>query len=90
MIKVQGFGRRRTGMRHEECVRHHREVHSKLGLAQGEHMEKYVLYYVQRAFSSDGAPLHDLPWDMSALEWYREEERWTDFLRWLEEEPDGR
>ena len=89
MTKVQGFARRRDGMSHEDCVRHHKDVHSRLGLAQAEHMSKYVLYYFEEAFGPDGSRLADMPYDMSALEWYSNDERWVNFQDWLESEPDG-
>ena len=89
MTKVQGFARRRDGMSHEDCVRHHKDVHSRLGLAQAEHMAKYVLYYFEEAFGPDGSRLADMPYDMSALEWYSNDERWVNLQDWLESEPDG-
>jgi EthD domain len=89
MIKVQALGRRRPGMRHADCIEHHRTIHSKLGLAQAEHMGAYVLYYFREALGSDGAALSDFRWDMSALEWFREPEYWNNFQKWLESAPDG-
>ena len=89
MIKVQGFGRRNSETSHAECIAHHRNIHSKLGLGQADHMGKYVLYYFREAFGFDGTPIEDFPWDMSALEWFRDDAYWTNFQDWLENAPDG-
>jgi hypothetical protein len=89
MIKIQGLGRRRHGLSHAECIEHHRNIHSKLGLGQSDHMGKYVLYYFREAFNAKGAPLAEFPWDMSAVEWFREKQYWDNFQEWLEAAPDG-
>jgi EthD domain len=89
MVKVQGLGRRHPGISHADCIEHHRNTHSQLGLGQAEHMAGYVLYYFREAFGSDGTALPDFPWDMSALEWFREDSYWDNFQKWLESAPDG-
>lgn len=89
MIKVQGLGRRRAGMSHHDAIEHHRNIHSKLGIGQADHMARYVLYYFREALDAEGKPLADFPWDMSALEWFREDAYWDNFQQWLEAAPDG-
>jgi hypothetical protein len=89
MIKTLGFGRRSESVSHEDCIEHHRETHSKLGLKQAEHLGKYVLYYFSGAMSGNGLALTDFPWDMAAIEWFLEDERWHNLQKWWDKDPDG-
>ena len=88
-VKIQGLGRRGPGISHAEAIAHHRNTHSKLGLGQADHLEKYILYYFQEALRPDGTTLSDFPWDMSALEWFREADYWDNFQQWLASAPSG-
>jgi hypothetical protein len=83
-----GFGRRRENLSHEDCIKHHRDTHSKLGVEQAAHLGKYVMYYFSEAWSGGGSALGDLPWDMAEVAWL-EEERWNNFQKWLAEDPAG-
>lgn len=89
MIKTHGFGRRSDKVSHEASIEHHKSQHSKLGLAQADHMGRYVLYYFNSAYSGRGEKLDDFPWDMSALEWFSDDDRWHNFKNWQDSAADG-
>lgn len=75
MIKIVGFGKKRTGMSHEESVRYHIEKHAPFGRRAAAHlgMLKYIGHYPDKAFSLEGKVLPELPWDRIIVEWFTDE-----------------
>jgi hypothetical protein len=90
MIKSVGFGKKRIGMSHEECVKYHIEKHAPFGrrVAGPLGLSKYIGYYPDKALSLDGKVLPELPWDLIVPEWYTDE-FWKGLEAWRTTNPDG-
>ena len=70
MVKIMHFLKRTEGTTHEECIRHHREVHIPMVkasiLGSGPTLlKKYVAYYF------DEVP--DMQYDLLVEQWYDDE-----------------
>ncbi len=90
MIKTVGLGKKRIGMSHEESVKYHREKHAPFGrrVAGPLGLKKYIGYYPDEAFSLDGKPLPELPWDLIVPEWFTDE-FFNNVKVWHTTDPEG-
>ncbi len=72
MIKAMSFCTKKKGITHEECIRHHSEVHGPLvKRAMGSRVKRYVGHYVKEALAQPtikGAGA-ELPFDFIAEMW---------------------
>ncbi|GEM_PF-1581153 len=90
MIKAMHFCTRKKGTTHEECIRHHREVHAPLAKSiLGPKIKRYVGHYVKQAIAQPtiaggGA---DLPFDFVAEIWL-DDEVWNSMAE-FHKSPDG-
>jgi hypothetical protein len=91
MIKTVGFGQRRVGMSHDDCVNYHIRNHAPFGrrVAGPRGLTKYIGYYPDAAYSLDGKRLPAISWDFIVPEWFTEE-FFFNINAWRDNDPEGR
>ncbi len=73
-VNVVDCAAKRIGMGHEECVKHHREVHVPMVTRMlGSRLKKYVAYYVDETFSLAEGVTATRPYDVVAITQIAEE-----------------
>lgn len=91
MVKMLVLLRRKAGISHDECVKHHREVHAPLVASiWGAKMKKYVAHYVNEVMAGQRiqGTVTEPPFDMIVEQWW-ENEAWNT-MRELRKTPEGK
>jgi hypothetical protein len=90
MIKTVGFGQKRIGMSHDDCVAYHINNHAPFGrrAAGPRGLSRYIGYYPEAAYSLDGKRLPAISWDFIVPEWFTED-FFSNINDWRENDPEG-
>ena len=91
MIKQLTLCTKRPDISHEQCIKHHREIHMPLVKSLlGQSMHRYIAHYVDHTVAKISTDWTEVPprWDIVVESW-REDEAWKGLADYFKT-PQGR